>query len=125
MSDDPAKYVFRRPRHFAGRTTELRVEVERPAGHQPAVLQAELVNLSRDGFQLRIALPLEVEEPVTLRLRDEKSGFSMTLPGIVRWRHREDGDTCLLGCSSASQVAWETLGELFLHEILATGPAAD
>jgi hypothetical protein len=76
------------------------------------------MDLSREGFRLRVAQPLEIGEALWLDLFEETSGFSLTLPATVRWRLEEPDGRWLLGCRSKRQLEWETLGELFLSKVL-------
>lgn len=101
---------------------EARVEVERRSEGEPSRVPAELVNLSRGGFQLRTPVPLAVHEAVTLRLRVEESGFETLLSGEVRWQ-RPDGDAWLVGCLCDRPIEWESLGELFLGRVLSQDEA--
>jgi hypothetical protein len=120
MTDHDGGYVARRPRHQATDSEGPRVQVERGDGKQPGPIDAELLDLSRSGARLRIAAPLKVGETITLRLVDEKSGVELTRPSTVRWQRAEDDEIWSIGCMFAEHVEWETLGELFLNQILST-----
>ena len=111
------RYVARKPRHAA---SGIEVEV----GDPPASVKAELVNLSRDGFQLRLPLPLNKSDPITMRLCEPASGLCLTLSGVVRWRCAEQSGTWLLGCQSDRRVDLETMGEMFLSGVLVADAAA-
>ena len=113
-----SEYDLRRPRHEAA--TGFDVEVERSAGNLPGPVHAELINLSRGGYQLRTPVPLEVDESITLKLHHERSGLRLILPGTVRWTRSGDEATWLQGCQTSCEIAWETLGDLFLNGILGT-----
>ncbi len=82
------------------------------------MLGAELVNFSRDGFRLRVPAPLIVNEPVVVLIEDRNSPFSLTISATARWQRPESGDTWLTGFKFDRQADWETLGELFLNDIL-------
>ena len=120
MSFRYSGYGPRRPRHDVTAAAGFPVEVERSAAKEPGPIEAELVDLSRGGYQLRTSVPLAKGESITLKLYDEKSGLRLALPGTVRWTRSRDGATWLQGCRTSSPIEWETLGELFLSEILAT-----
>jgi len=116
-------YGPRGPRHPGAGVASCRVEAERSADREPGLIQAELVDLSRDGYQLRTCVPLAKGESVTLRLHDKNSGLRLALPGTVRWTRSKSDSAWLSGCQASCELDWETLGELFLHGILATdGP---
>ena len=120
MPSDYWAYVPRNPRHQTTETDGFRVKVERSSDKQPCRLEAELLDLSREGFRLRTPVPLVVQEPITLQLHIEESKFDLTLQATVRWQSPEDGETWLTGCLATRPVDWESLGELFINGILAT-----
>ena len=120
MPSDYWAYVPRKPRHPAAEPQNIRVEIERSSDEVPRVVEAELLDVSRNGFQIRASVPLAVEEQITLRLHVEQSNFHLGVPAVVRWRRSEDDQKWLFGCRAAREMDWESLGELFLHGILAT-----
>lgn len=83
-------------------------------------MDADLVDLSRDGFRLRAAVPLEIGESFFMDLFEEASALHLNLPGVVRWRLEDSDGRWLLGCQSQREIDWETLGELFLNKVLLT-----
>ena len=107
----------RKPRYEVRGAGELPVEIERLPDRRPALIPAKLLDLSRDGFQLRSPLPLEIGERLCLRLRVEDPGLELALPGTVRWLRSADG-AWLAGCAADEPLAWESQGELFLGEVL-------
>ena len=111
------KYVLRRPRHQVAQ--RFLVEVHRASAAMPGPVEAELVNLSRQGFQLRMSVPLTIQESIGVRLRVQQANLDVTLPGIVQWQQSDDGGKWLVGCQAVHEVEWETLGELFLNGVLA------
>ena len=124
MDNEYWEHVPRKPRHQAVDTAGLQVEVERPDAAARGVVPAELLDLSREGIRLRVGLPLVVRESVTVRLRAEGSAVDVALPCTVRWRRPEEDGTWSVGCESARQLDWETLGELFFSGVLDTEPPA-
>ena len=112
------EYIARGPRHEASRTTRFRVEIQRSAAGGSAPVEAQLVDLSRHGVRLQVAVPLTTEESVTVRLCDEPSGIDLTLPATVQWQSPEGDQGWSLGCLFDRPMEWETLGELFLNELL-------
>ena len=120
MPSDFSQYVPRRPRYGAAAARGVPVTVTRTGPRPPACFQADLLDLSREGFRLRSGVPLAVGETFSLELRDEKFGLALRLSGTVRWQQQEPEEIWLLGCQSPQELDWETLGELFLNEILAT-----
>ena len=109
------RFVARSPRHAS---TGVIVEVRRSPGGSTNAIDAELVNLSRDGFQLRLHSALEDQEAVVMRISALERGVDVMFPATVRWQREEDGGW-LAGCQTSWQLDLETLGELFLSEILA------
>ena len=108
-------FVARSPRHAS---TGVTVEVRRSPGGSANAIGAELVNLSRDGFQLRLALALEEQETVVMTIAAADRSLDMLFPATIRWCHEEPNGTWLVGCKTVWQLDLETLGELFLNEIL-------
>lgn len=115
-----SQYVLRRPRHPAAGEQGFPAAIRRATPESPIALAADLVDLSREGFRVRVAQPLEVGESLFLDLFEEQSGLSLTLPATVRWRLAEADGHWLLGCHSKRELEWETLGELFLNKVLLT-----
>lgn len=110
-----------RPRHHVVDPDSLHVQLQRRVDELVDVLQAMLIDISRNGFCVEVAKPLAEEETVVLRLHDDNSGMDLTLAGTVRWsRESEEGGGWATGCSADQELAWETLGELFLNGILRT-----
>jgi len=122
MLDHEGGYIARRPRHRAAGSAGVRVRVERRPGSVPGTIDAELVDLSRSGIRLRAAVPLAVEESITVRLHHDVSGVGLTRAGTVRWRSRDQCGTWSVGCVFPQPLDWETLGELFLNQVLSTDP---
>ena len=120
MLSDYWNHVPRKPRHPAAETEKLRTEMERSSEKVPRVVEAELLDVSRNGFQARTSFPLAVGEQITLRLHVDRQDFHLSVPADVRWRRSEGGRSWLLGCMSNREIDWESLGELFLHGVLAT-----
>jgi hypothetical protein len=117
MNANSWNYVARRPRHPAGGTAEVEAEIQRPAAGA-APVEARLVDLSRHGVRLQVAVPLAVREPVTVRLCHQPSGIDLALPATVQWQNAEGHREWSLGCLFDRPIDWETLGECFLNEIL-------
>jgi len=124
MDKQTEDHVARRPRHQAGDVASLRVEVERAPGSVPGCVDVELVDLSRTGVRLRSPVPLAEGETITVRLHDVQSRAQLTRSGTVRWTRPDRGDTWSIGCQFCESVDWETLGELFLADILSQEPPA-
>jgi hypothetical protein len=120
MSNDFLQYVPRRPRYRATHRRPLRVTVQRSAEHQPAVISAELVDFSRSGFSLRLTVPVEAQEVITLQIREQESELYLAQSGTVQWQCCDGPEAWLIGCKTSLDLDWETLGELFLNEILST-----
>jgi hypothetical protein len=118
MSANTAGYLARQPRHPALPTDGLRVYVERSAGNGPSELEAELLDLSRHGLRIGTSLPLDAKEAVTVHIEHQPSGTRLVLPAVVRWQRGAE-DVWSAGCQLDEPLAFETLGELFLNDILA------
>jgi hypothetical protein len=108
-------YTARAPRHPS---TGATVEVRRSPGGSTDSIGAELVNLSREGFQLRLPLALDEQEMLVMRICDQDRGVDLMFPAIVRWQRGETNGNWLAGCQTSWQLDLETLGQLFLSEIL-------
>ena len=118
MSSDFSQYVLRKPRHAAAGASGFPVAIRRSAEQSAGSIGADLVDLSRDGFRLRLAAAPAIGESVALDLCEPKSGIEVTLSGTVRWCQAEADGQWLVGCQSERQLDWETLGELFLNNVL-------
>ena len=116
MPADYWKHVARAPRHLAGDAEPPQVQIAQASGK---VIEAELRDLSRQGCQVRVPVPMTVGEPVIVRIEQAESGFQLTIEGTVRWQRPDEG-AWLVGCRAARDVDWESLGELFLNGILST-----
>lgn len=117
MASSSSDYYPHPPRYPVADSAGLHVEVER-LGEISQVLQATLVDMSRNGFCLQVPAPLVREEPIVLRLCHQASGMALTVSATVRWHKKQNEGTWSIGCLAAEQIAWETLGELFLNGIL-------
>jgi hypothetical protein len=116
MSLDYLRFTPRGPRFTPASNAD--VEVEQIVGGQPCLIQAELRNLSRNGYQLKSNSPVNSQEPLTLKLRIEGSEIEVRLPGSVRWQRATPDGTWLVGCQTNCAMELETLGELFLSGAL-------
>jgi hypothetical protein len=126
MQPEPWNFVGRKPRHQVADASLLNVRLDRGGACSPASLTAELIDFARNGAQLRIAggpelTSLAKEEAVVLSLHSQKMEFDIRLPGKIRWQHAEGPGMWLVGCEFDEEVSLETLGELFLNEILSDG----
>jgi hypothetical protein len=119
MTSDFAAFEPRQPRHVATAPDRLCVEVEPRSIPKSEPFRAQLVDLSRQGLQLRIPVPLAVHENVSVRIRDDDSGLSISVSGEVRWQRPAEDGHWFVGCRCQQELNWETMGELFLHELLA------
>lgn len=119
MSPEYVHHAARRPR-YAVVTPGILVEVQSAADSSTGPVQAELRDLSRNGFQVKLPVPAETRAPLSLRLRIEGSGIDVTLRGIVRWQRPTEDGAWLAGCEADCPIDWETLGDLFLGGILST-----
>ena len=106
----------------AAREPGVSVVVERVAPSPSEPIGVELIDLSRGGVRFRAAVPLSVGETITVRIHDAKSGLNLERRGTVRWAKPHRQGTWSIGCQFFERVDWETLGELFLSDVLSTGP---
>jgi hypothetical protein len=118
MAYSISQFVLRLPRHAASGDAGFPVAVRRSTAESPVAVAADLLDLSRHGFRLRTAVPLEIGESLYLDVFEEKSGLTLALPATVRWRLEEPDRRWLLGCQTKQELDWETLGELFLSQVL-------
>lgn len=117
MAAEYQGYWARKPRYAGNQSHRLEVRLERPADPAPAPA-AELVDLSRSGMQLRASAPVATGESIVVRLRDVESGVDLSLPATVRSLAPERPGAWRVGCRFTREVPLETLGELFLNDIL-------
>ncbi len=112
-------FIERSPRHSS---TGVTVEVRCSPGGLANSVYAELINLSREGFQLRLPAILTEQETVVMRVTAPDHGVDVMFPAIVRWLREESDGNWMAGCQTSWQLDLETLGELFLSEILVADP---
>ena len=130
MPSETWNFVGRKPRHQVADASEVSVHLNRVQRAPAESLAAELVDFARNGARLRVAdrpnadLP-SIGEAVVLQLRSAKPGLDIRLPGHVRWQQAEGPGQWLVGCEFDEEVSLETLGELFLNEILCDGRTTD
>jgi hypothetical protein len=117
------RYVARKPRHQAARELGVSVVIERVTPSLYERTEVELVDLSREGVQFRSSQPLSVGETITLRIHDVPSGLRLDRRGAVKWEKPLQQGRWSIGCQFFEPVDWETLGELFLNDVLSTDPA--
>ncbi|MEX2559973.1 MAG: PilZ domain-containing protein [Pirellulales bacterium] len=121
MGFDYAKCWARRPRYEARAGHQAQLRIER-SGRLPPIVPAELINFSRHGARLAVGSPLEDGEQFMLLLTHSKAGMALTLAGELRWQAPTDAGGWLMGCEFVTEVSMETLGEMFLNEILDDQP---
>ena len=98
-------------------TVDLTVTRQRDDGTDQDIA-GELVNFSRQGVQFHLKEPLEKGELPVVRLQATDSALAVQIPARVRWVTPDEHLGWLVGCEFESEVPWETLGELFIHEVL-------
>jgi PilZ domain-containing protein len=119
-------YVGRKPRHLVADADLVAVRLGREGGTPEECLDAELVDFARNGARLRIvdsagSAWLAEGARAVLHVRSLRPGVDIGLPGTVRWRRGDGPGLWLIGCEFDQEVPLETLGELFLNEILSDG----
>ena len=118
MSSDPSNFVVRRPRYRATGRVPVVLTIVRASELEPAVVPAELLDVSRHGMRLKLAVPLAMDEPILIRLKEAEGGLERSFRAHVLWRFEEGQDAWIVGCPLEGEIDWEALGELFLHEVL-------
>jgi hypothetical protein len=118
MPDHQWAFVGRKPRHPTVVGQAVEAWLERAAGR----LAAELADFSRHGAGLLTAVPLDIGERVTVRIRHAESRLDLSRAGTVRWQREQREGCWLVGCEFEEPVSLELLGELFLSEILDANP---
>ena len=99
--------------------------MRRAVGELPEVVEAELLDLSRQGARLRAEAALGENEILTICVRAGQPALDLDLTGAVRWRKQEADSRWSYGCEFKEELPLETLGELFLRGILsAQSPAS-
>ncbi len=120
MAENHWDFSLRQPRHQASAAEGCEVRIERTPGKDPLVTSGRLIDLSRSGFKLRVPVPLEAGESLTMQIRDDRLTTDITLPGVVQWCRRGERSGWFLGCRATDLADYETLGELFINDILST-----
>ena len=99
----------------------LSLLVDREPGRDPALMNAQLLDCSREEIRLLLAERLARGEQIRVRLRDQSSGLQLDVAGTVTAVH-ESPSGWSATCRFDHELDWETLGELFLCGILETVP---
>jgi hypothetical protein len=109
-------------------STQVSVRLDRKGAGEADTesLPVQLIDFARNGARLRIAGAPERTcpakgEAVVLGIRSPRPGLDICLPGTIRWQQAEGPGQWLVGCEFDAEVSLETLGELFLNEILFDG----
>ena len=102
--------------------SSCRVWLELTSRQPTAGREAELVDMSRHGLQVRLTGPLEVSEPVVVRIQDSGATMDVALQAKVRWQRPHGQNRWAVGCAFDEAVNYEVLGELFLRGFLNAGP---
>ena len=118
MSTDFKEFVVRRPRHEAITSTSCHVWLELISREPCAQRNAELVDLSRQGLQLKLDAPLEPEESVVVRIQHIATRLDLKFAGRIRWQRACEDGSWAIGCVFDEPLGYEALGELFLSGIL-------
>jgi hypothetical protein len=92
--------------------------LESTAGVTDPSGDVKLVDLSRQGVQLRLASPRKPGENLNIRIQCEESRLDATLRGTVRWQKTAGGERWAVGCIFEEELSYELMGELFLSGIL-------
>jgi hypothetical protein len=119
MSEHTWSLAGRKPRHPTVEGQAVEAWLERADSR----LVAELADFSRNGAGLVTSAPAIDGERVTVRIRLTESGLDLSLAGTVRWQREQPKGCWFVGCEFEEPVSLETLGELFLREILDANPA--
>ncbi len=118
MVENHWDFSLREPRHRTSAVEGCEVRIERSPGKDPLVTSGRLVDLSRSGFKLRVLVPLEIGEPLIMQIRDDRLTTDTAFSGVVQWCRRGEQAGWLLGCQATDLAEYETLGELFINDIL-------
>ncbi len=122
MAKDVEKHEARCPRHPANAPPAVRVVIQRALGCVPESVGGELIDLSRTGVRFRSATRLAEAETITVRLEDPQGTPRLTCSAVVRWTRPHRADIWSIGCQLCEPLDLETLGELFLSDVLSAKP---
>jgi len=114
-------HVIRRPRHSAVENEQSRVWLDRSLGELGALVEAQLVDFSREGAKFELSGPVVPDESLLVRIQDKANSLDITLPAVVRWQRAEGPGKWAMGCLFDQEVPYEVVGELFLSGVLSTG----
>ena len=118
MDTESLDIAPRNPRHETAATARLKMDVQWQSASAGGACDAQLVDLSRCGFQLRVPVSLQPQVTIAAHLQDETGGLQLDLSGQICWCREDGHGHWLVGCQSDRELDWETMGELFLNEIL-------
>lgn len=128
MSARDWNYFGRKPRHVVSDASLIAARLAPLHGDAASTLNVELIDFARGGARLRAADPgigwLAEGAASILQIRSIKPGIDIQLPGRIRWQQAEGPGQWLIGCEFDAEVPLETLGELFLNDILSASHLA-
>lgn len=113
-------YVPRKPRYTVREGARFDLEVVL-AGD---VIQAQLVDISRNGFCVDLACRVERGAVAQLHLKLPKIHLDARLPATVRWARplsADEPDRFRVGFTVEEETPLEVIGELMLEGIISEG----
>ncbi len=119
MSEYPWNASVRDPRHLATEGSVVEVAAAGQANAREPGVNAELINLSRQGMQIRISKEFVEGEWIETRFGRQDATARFAQRGRVLWVRPDDGQW-LAGCQFETELDWEAMGELFANNLLET-----
>jgi hypothetical protein len=108
----------RGPRHLSAEGEQATVELRRLAEQPHPDHLARPADISRTGMHLVLSKTLAIGATAFVTLRDSRGDAVLAREGKVQWARVGTDQRWHVGVEFTTQLDWETLGELFLRNIL-------
>lgn len=118
MRDTKRKKAQRDDRFPVNKLERIHATIGRQIGDELATVTAEPVDISERGMKLRVHVPFQFEESITLILGSVEGPLRLALSGRVTWLRQECNDSWLLGCQFDPKLPPDALEEMFSSGVI-------
>lgn len=106
--------VSREPRYQIAEDQAVEVVIERPVEGGVESVEGELVDISRGGAKLRTYRPVPTDQAVTLDIKADGLGRTLSVAAEVCWTQPAGPDRWWLGCAFRPEIPDAVLTEFVL-----------
>jgi hypothetical protein len=100
-------------RYYVKNLDKIYATIGRQSGDDLATFSAEPIDISERGMKLRVDVPFQFEESITVILGSSEGQLRLALSGRVTWLRQERDDSWLLGCQFTPKLPPDALEEMF------------